>query len=215
MKKYFARLSQGSMCSTYPTCRIAVYSLGYALGAVRCSSPTPHGGDTTTNVPSSKTKTTNSAANTNLNATIFTSSVKRNDTATIIFAGVRLLNEGVKNFKPSTSLSLRNSKRSWQNRKRNCKAIMPQRAGQRSTLGWIKLSMKEQILKENSESYSHKKFAPLDDLTSREAEIIFRGMTLRNKMKKQVSHRQPIFLMQVQIKKFEGQYFRTKSPSKS
>ena len=181
MKKYFARLSQGSMCSTYPTYLIAVYSLGYALGAGSHSSPAHHGGDTTTNVPSCKTRTTSSAASTSLSAITFTSSAKRNDTNIIISGGVRLSSVAARNFKPSTLRFSGNSKESWRNRKRNCRAIMRQRAERRSTLGWIKLLMKEQSLKENSELCLNKKSSPLNDKALGGEENFLRGMTLRSK----------------------------------
>ena len=160
MKKYFVITSGSFTFSTYPTCRIAAYSLGLVLAVKSRSSPTHHGGDTTTNVPSCKTKTTSSVANTHLNGTISTSSVKRNDTATITFAGVRLLNEGVKNFKPSTLRSLKNLKGNWQSRKRNCKEKMLQRAERLSILGWRKLSVPEKTLKKNSNLCLDKKSSP-------------------------------------------------------
>ena len=75
------------MCNTYPTCRIAVYSLGYALGAGSRSSPTHHGGDTTPNVPNLKTRITSSKVSTTLNAIIFISNAKKNDTDTTTSAG--------------------------------------------------------------------------------------------------------------------------------
>ncbi len=100
------------MCSTYPAYRIAIYFLEYVPDVERRFSPTPHGGDTTTNVPSCKTKTTSSIANTHLNRTVSTSNVKKNDTATIIFAGVRFLDLAVKSFRPNTLHSSRNLKES-------------------------------------------------------------------------------------------------------
>ena len=158
------------MCSTYPTCRIAAYSLGYVQDVENRFSLIPHGGDTTTNVQNSKTKTTSSAASTNLNAIIFTSSAKRNDTDTIIFAGVRYLETQVHSCKVSTSRSLKNLRVIWQTRKKNCKAIMRRRVGRTSTHGWRKLSEPEVILRRNSNPLFNEKTRPLDDLTSRGAE---------------------------------------------
>lgn len=148
------------MCSTYPTCRIAVISLGYALDAVSRSSPTHHGGDTTTNVPNSKTRTTSSAASTNSNAIIFTSNAKRNDTDTIIFAGVRYLETQARSYKVSILRSLKNSRVIWQSRKKNCRAIMRRRVGRTSTLGWRKLSVPKVILRRNSNPLFNGKTPP-------------------------------------------------------
>lgn len=134
-----------------------IFSLGYALAVASRSMPTLRGGVIIASALSCKIRTTSSAAKIPLNKTTFISNTKRNDTATIIFGGVGLLNVGAKNSKPSTLHFLRNSKRSCQNRKRNCKVIMRWRVGRRSIIGWRKLSVSEKTLKKNSNLWLDKK----------------------------------------------------------